>query len=93
MLFFTCSSCWRRQLNGIVDPVKWRNTLVPNCIRSIYSETGKWEKKYGLETRKKVESWWHSRIKEQFQNIGKIDVRIIGNIHLPFFSLLAINCT
>ncbi|KAH0627248.1 hypothetical protein JD844_002756 [Phrynosoma platyrhinos] len=70
---FTCPLCWRRQLNRVVDPTRWQKTVVPNCTRTIYSETGKWEEKYGLETRKKVESWWHSRIKEEFKKTAKID--------------------
>ncbi|XP_042330781.1 probable leucine--tRNA ligase, mitochondrial [Sceloporus undulatus] len=70
---FTCPVCWRKQLNRVVGPTKWQKTIVPNCTRTIYSETGNWEKKYGLETRKKVENWWHSRIKEEFKKTAEID--------------------
>ncbi|NXC73573.1 SYLM protein, partial [Anhinga anhinga] len=61
----TCSSCLKRQLNGFLGLIKWQRRLVPACVRTIYSETGKWEKSYGLETRKKVENWWLPRIKDQ----------------------------
>ncbi|KAL4657415.1 putative leucine-tRNA ligase, mitochondrial isoform X1 [Arapaima gigas] len=44
-------------------------TLVPSlrlitARRSIYSETGVWEREYKVETRRKVESWWKPRIKQ-----------------------------
>nr|XP_006116480.1 probable leucine--tRNA ligase, mitochondrial [Pelodiscus sinensis] len=65
-----CSSCLKRQLN---DLIKWQRRLVPGCIRSIYSETGKWERNYGLETRKKIEKWWLPRMKEQFCKTSEID--------------------
>ncbi|XP_062980222.1 leucine--tRNA ligase, mitochondrial [Elgaria multicarinata webbii] len=70
---FTCPSCSTRQLNGSLGWIKWQKRLAPVFIRSIYSETGKWEKNYELETRKKIESWWHSRIKEQFNQTAEID--------------------
>ncbi|MBN3305520.1 leucine--tRNA ligase, mitochondrial [Amia ocellicauda] len=36
-------------------------------IRTIYSETGEWERDYRAETRRRVETWWHPRIKEQWR--------------------------
>ncbi|NXD77013.1 SYLM protein, partial [Halcyon senegalensis] len=69
----TCSSCLKRQLNGFVGLREWRRRLVPVCVRTIYSETGKWEKSYGLETRKRVENWWLPRIKDQFCRISETD--------------------
>uniref|UniRef100_A0A8C0UWS6 leucine--tRNA ligase n=1 Tax=Cyanistes caeruleus TaxID=156563 RepID=A0A8C0UWS6_CYACU len=68
-----CSSCLKRQLNGFLGLIKWQRKLVPARVRTIYSETGKWEKKYGLETRKRVENWWFPRIKDQFCRISEID--------------------
>ncbi|NXO81718.1 SYLM protein, partial [Sitta europaea] len=68
-----CSSCLKRQLNGFLGLIKWQRRLVPFCVRTIYSETGKWEKKYGLETRKRVENWWFPRIKDQFCRISETD--------------------
>ncbi|XP_041263823.1 probable leucine--tRNA ligase, mitochondrial isoform X1 [Onychostruthus taczanowskii] len=68
-----CSSCLKRQLNGFLGLNKWQRRVVPACVRTIYSETGKWEKKYGLETRKRVESWWFPRIKDQFCRISETD--------------------
>uniref|UniRef100_A0A8C0F7S4 leucine--tRNA ligase n=1 Tax=Bubo bubo TaxID=30461 RepID=A0A8C0F7S4_BUBBB len=68
-----CSSCLKRQLNGFLGLIKWQRRLVPACVRTIYSETGKWEKSYGLETRKRVENWWLPRIKDQFCRISETD--------------------
>ncbi|XP_074844350.1 leucine--tRNA ligase, mitochondrial isoform X2 [Carettochelys insculpta] len=66
-----CSSCLKSQLR---DLIKWQRRLVPGCLRSIYSETGKWEKTYGLETRKEVEKWWLPRTKDQFCKTSETDV-------------------
>ncbi|XP_028607458.2 leucine--tRNA ligase, mitochondrial isoform X1 [Podarcis muralis] len=68
-----CPKHWRRQLHGSFSPVKWEKRLIPRFIRSIFSETGKWETSYKVETRKEVENWWHSRIKEQFDQTSEID--------------------
>uniref|UniRef100_A0A3P8V0L5 leucine--tRNA ligase n=1 Tax=Cynoglossus semilaevis TaxID=244447 RepID=A0A3P8V0L5_CYNSE len=35
--------------------------------RSLFSDTGVWEKDYRVETRRQVEEWWHPRIKTQWQ--------------------------
>uniref|UniRef100_A0A8C2Z479 leucine--tRNA ligase n=1 Tax=Cyclopterus lumpus TaxID=8103 RepID=A0A8C2Z479_CYCLU len=34
--------------------------------RSLFSETGVWEKDYKTETRRRVEEWWHPRIMAQW---------------------------
>ncbi|XP_026534264.1 probable leucine--tRNA ligase, mitochondrial isoform X2 [Notechis scutatus] len=65
--------CWRRQLNGVLDPTKWQNRRILRWSRTIFSETGKWEQNYTSETRKKVENWWCSRIKESFSKITETD--------------------
>ncbi|CAL8297964.1 unnamed protein product [Gadus morhua 'NCC'] len=36
-------------------------------VRTLFSETGLWEKDYRAETRRKVEQWWHPRIMEQWR--------------------------
>uniref|UniRef100_A0A3Q3LIL1 leucine--tRNA ligase n=1 Tax=Labrus bergylta TaxID=56723 RepID=A0A3Q3LIL1_9LABR len=36
--------------------------LLSPCIRTLFSETGVWEKDYRTETRRRVEEWWHPRI-------------------------------
>ncbi|XP_057195857.1 probable leucine--tRNA ligase, mitochondrial [Triplophysa rosa] len=36
-------------------------------VRSLFSETGWWERDYRAETRRRVEQWWHGRIQEQWQ--------------------------
>ncbi|XP_065485772.1 leucine--tRNA ligase, mitochondrial isoform X3 [Caloenas nicobarica] len=69
----TCSLCLKRQLNVFLGLIKWQRRLVPACVRTIYSETGKWEKNYGLQTRKRVENWWLPRIKDQFCKISETD--------------------
>ncbi|NXG04943.1 SYLM protein, partial [Sakesphorus luctuosus] len=68
-----CSSCLKRQLNGSLGLLKWQRRVVPACVRTIYSETGTWEKNYRFETRIKVENWWRSRVKNQFCRISEID--------------------
>ncbi|XP_064025896.1 leucine--tRNA ligase, mitochondrial [Pogoniulus pusillus] len=67
-----CSSRLESRLKGLLGFVRWQRRL-PACVRAIYSETGKWEKSYGLETRRRVESWWLPRIKDQFCRISETD--------------------
>ncbi|XP_068180817.1 leucine--tRNA ligase, mitochondrial [Antennarius striatus] len=43
------------------------NLLTPPSTRTLFSETGVWEKDYRLETRCRVEEWWHPRIMAQWQ--------------------------
>lgn len=76
--------CLKRQLNGFMGLIKWQRRLVPACVRTIYSETGKWEKTYGLETRKRVENWWFPRIKDQFCRISETDVSIMRHLEIMF---------
>lgn len=78
----SCSSCLKKQLNCFLGLIKWQRRLVPACVRTIYSETGKWEKNYGLETRKRVENWWFPRIKDQFCRISETDVSIMRNLEI-----------
>ncbi|KAE8596996.1 hypothetical protein XENTR_v10016319 [Xenopus tropicalis] len=68
-----CSACLKGRLNGLALPNNWQKATSLNVIQSIYSETGKWEKEYGLETRKKVENWWKPKVKERFTKISKVD--------------------
>ncbi|XP_060778299.1 probable leucine--tRNA ligase, mitochondrial [Neoarius graeffei] len=35
-------------------------------IRSVFSESGMWERDYRADTRRRVEKWWHPRIQEQW---------------------------
>ncbi|XP_026573604.1 probable leucine--tRNA ligase, mitochondrial [Pseudonaja textilis] len=72
-MVFLYPSCWRKQLNGVLDPTKWQNRRILRWSRTIFSETGKWEQNYTSETRKKVENWWCSRIKESFSKITETD--------------------
>ncbi|XP_015212490.2 leucine--tRNA ligase, mitochondrial isoform X1 [Lepisosteus oculatus] len=40
---------------------------LPVSRRTIYSETGVWERDYRAETRRRVEQWWHPLIKEHWR--------------------------
>uniref|UniRef100_A0A7N6AMI6 leucine--tRNA ligase n=1 Tax=Anabas testudineus TaxID=64144 RepID=A0A7N6AMI6_ANATE len=41
--------------------------LLSPSTRTLFSETGVWEKDYRTETRLKVEEWWHPRIMAQWK--------------------------
>ncbi|XP_043117226.1 probable leucine--tRNA ligase, mitochondrial [Puntigrus tetrazona] len=51
--------CLRRPLLG--------GRLLRLGVRSLFSESGIWERDYKAETRRRVEQWWHGRIQEQCQ--------------------------
>uniref|UniRef100_A0A667YGT8 leucine--tRNA ligase n=1 Tax=Myripristis murdjan TaxID=586833 RepID=A0A667YGT8_9TELE len=61
------SSCGR--LGGAV-PRPAPRLLIPGT-RTLFSDTGVWEKDYRTETRRKVEQWWHPRIMEQWRRDTK----------------------
>ncbi|XP_071757740.2 leucine--tRNA ligase, mitochondrial [Centroberyx gerrardi] len=42
-------------------------SLLFPCTRTLFSETGVWDKDYRTETRRRVEQWWHPRIMEQWR--------------------------
>uniref|UniRef100_A0A4W3I615 leucine--tRNA ligase n=1 Tax=Callorhinchus milii TaxID=7868 RepID=A0A4W3I615_CALMI len=64
--FGWCSSCLKRRgWSGFLKHLEHS--------RAIYSETGKWERIYKVETRRRVEKLWHPRIKEQFQKLSDTD--------------------
>ncbi|XP_036871879.2 leucine--tRNA ligase, mitochondrial isoform X3 [Manis javanica] len=67
------ASLLKRQLNGVPDVISWGRRVIAGCSRGIYSATGKWTKKYTLQTRKDVEKWWHQQIKEQASKISETD--------------------
>lgn len=71
------ASLLKRQLNGVPDVISWGRRVIAGCSRGIYSATGKWTKKYTLQTRKDVEKWWHQQIKEQASKISETDVSIL----------------
>ncbi|TRZ00415.1 hypothetical protein DNTS_021689, partial [Danionella cerebrum] len=58
MTVWRCGVCFWRPRLGIDFSHVW--------VRGIFSESGVWEQEYRLETRQKVEKWWHSRIQEQY---------------------------
>ncbi|KAM9724515.1 leucine--tRNA ligase, mitochondrial [Menidia menidia] len=41
--------------------------LLSPSIRTLFSETGVWEKDYRSDTRRRVEEWWHPRIMEHWR--------------------------
>ncbi len=41
--------------------------LLRLSVRSLFSESGVWERDYKVETRRRVEQWWHGCIQEQWQ--------------------------
>lgn len=43
--------------------------------RTLFSETGVWEKDYRTETRRRVEEWWHPRIMARWQKEATEEVR------------------
>ncbi|KAM9308221.1 leucine--tRNA ligase, mitochondrial [Gastrophryne carolinensis] len=70
--FGACSSCLKGRLKGLTGK-NWQQIFSYGITRTIYSETGQWEKSYGLETRKKIENYWRHRIKDRFTQISKVD--------------------
>ncbi|RXM27332.1 putative leucine--tRNA ligase, mitochondrial [Acipenser ruthenus] len=61
-----CSLCWGKQW-GV------SGAILRGQRRTIYSETGVWERDYKAETRSKVETWWRPRIKEQWCKASETD--------------------
>ncbi|KAL4657414.1 putative leucine-tRNA ligase, mitochondrial [Arapaima gigas] len=51
-------SCWHMSSALIMSP------CFITARRSVYSETGVWEREYKVETRHRVETWWRPRIKQ-----------------------------
>nr|XP_033786211.1 probable leucine--tRNA ligase, mitochondrial isoform X2 [Geotrypetes seraphini] len=72
-VFAIQSLCLKKELRIRVGFKKWERKLAWDSARAIYSETGIWEEKYLAETRRKVEKWWHSRVKEQFYKTSDVD--------------------
>lgn len=68
-----CSSCLRGRLNGLTWPKNWQRVMCHGITRTISSEAGEWEKVFGEETRKRIERFWHHRIKDQFTQISEVD--------------------
>eukprot|EP00064_Thunnus_orientalis_P007231 superscaffoldBa00000790_g7251 len=53
------------QIRGaLLNPVP---RLLSPSSRTLFSETGVWEKDYRTETRRRVEEWWHPRIMAQWR--------------------------
>lgn len=52
----------RRLVPSLLPP-----SLLPPSSRTLFSETGVWEKDYRTETRRRVEEWWHPRIMARSQ--------------------------
>ncbi|XP_053570537.1 leucine--tRNA ligase, mitochondrial isoform X2 [Bombina bombina] len=69
-----CTSCLRGRLKGLVAPKKWQCLTGKREVRSIYSETGKWDKEYAVESRRRLEKWWRPKVKERFTTISDVDL-------------------
>uniref|UniRef100_A0A8C9Y1N6 leucine--tRNA ligase n=1 Tax=Sander lucioperca TaxID=283035 RepID=A0A8C9Y1N6_SANLU len=52
-----------------------RARLWSPSTRTLFSETGVWEKDYKTETRRRVEEWWHPRIMAQWRKDALEEVR------------------
>uniref|UniRef100_A0A673MJ60 leucine--tRNA ligase n=1 Tax=Sinocyclocheilus rhinocerous TaxID=307959 RepID=A0A673MJ60_9TELE len=48
--------------------------LIRLSVRGLFSESGVWERDYKVETRRRVEQWWHGRIQEQHSKICSNDI-------------------
>lgn len=62
-----------------------RPTPLPHLLtaRTLFSETGVWERDYRAETRRRVEQWWHSRIMEQWRK----DTQVESSLKPKFYVL------
>ena len=76
----------------LLMPTPWFRRVV---WRNLYSETGEWEKDYRVETRRKVEQWWHPRIKDQWRRTSKEEVGenrdVIYKANLPQVGMRAVS--
>uniref|UniRef100_A0A8C4GI39 leucine--tRNA ligase n=1 Tax=Dicentrarchus labrax TaxID=13489 RepID=A0A8C4GI39_DICLA len=69
------------QIRGaLLSPVP---RLLSPSTRTLFSETGVWEKDYLKETRRRVEEWWHPRIMAQWQK----DAQAEGSNRKKFYVL------
>ena len=57
-------------------------------VRTLFSETGLWEKDYRAETRRKVEQWWHPRIMEQWRRDLPQEVNMLSRHITPIVVVL-----
>ena len=61
------------QIRGaLLNPVP---RLLSPSSRTLFSETGVWEKDYRTDTRRRVEEWWHPRIMAQWRKDALKEVR------------------
>ncbi|XP_028282188.1 leucine--tRNA ligase, mitochondrial [Parambassis ranga] len=59
-----CAARFGQSRGTFLSPVL--RCLAPST-RTLFSETGVWEKDYRTETRRRVEEWWHPRIMAQWK--------------------------
>lgn len=57
--------------------------------RTLFSETGVWEKDYRTETRRRVEEWWHPRIMARWQKEALEEVKRPFTFHIVSYSVCA----
>uniref|UniRef100_A0A3Q3NHQ3 leucine--tRNA ligase n=1 Tax=Mastacembelus armatus TaxID=205130 RepID=A0A3Q3NHQ3_9TELE len=59
------TSTWSGQIRApLLSPVP---RLLSLSARTLFSETGVWEKNYRTETRQRLEKWWHPRIMAEWR--------------------------
>ncbi|XP_041798180.1 probable leucine--tRNA ligase, mitochondrial [Chelmon rostratus] len=62
---YSLGGTWSGQIRGaVLNPIP--HILSPGT-RTLFSETGVWEKDYRTETRRRAEEWWHPRIMAQWR--------------------------
>ncbi|XP_005999052.1 probable leucine--tRNA ligase, mitochondrial [Latimeria chalumnae] len=69
----SCSFCLKKRLSNWAGLLRRDGKLLVETRCTIYSETGRWEKDYRAETRKRVEQWWQPKIKEQSRCASETD--------------------
>lgn len=70
---YSLGGTWSGQIRGaVLNPIP--HILSPGT-RTLFSETGVWEKDYRTETRRRAEEWWHPRIMAQWRKDALEEVR------------------
>uniref|UniRef100_A0A3Q1F7I8 leucine--tRNA ligase n=1 Tax=Acanthochromis polyacanthus TaxID=80966 RepID=A0A3Q1F7I8_9TELE len=69
LLYPLCATRSSQSRAALLRPVL---RLLSPSARTLFSDTGVWEKDYRTETRRKVEEWWHPRIMAQWQKDSEL---------------------
>uniref|UniRef100_A0A3Q3NNH5 leucine--tRNA ligase n=1 Tax=Mastacembelus armatus TaxID=205130 RepID=A0A3Q3NNH5_9TELE len=72
-LALALDAAWSGQIRApLLSPVP---RLLSLSARTLFSETGVWEKNYRTETRQRLEKWWHPRIMAEWRKDALEKVR------------------